>query len=808
MTHHQEVFHRNPVFSGVKLPKCQSTVTLQQRFPTITPTALDLAQRCLEMDPERRAQCSELLEHLLFTQDSFHIRFLDDLNTKIQKEHRENSTLPKITKTPGQETDKGDEKNCRGKDKKQPEDTDEKVNKEKIEKTKGKQPSKLSKTSRNTTESLMSTQPKTFGNKGIHNTVRYPMKNKPEKPIGAELKMELDISKSTKTFISKSAGETETAVNLKKKNFMTVKPKQESVVSSEPRKDLLQNVKDMDCCGPDPEVNMMKNRSFSKPEPSQEFAKSWSNPILKVSKLSKNSDTVSQSWSSPPKTPLELDTSFAPKSSQSNDHTVVSAPMMLHDTKSYKTSPAAELQPDRLETDTELRTSKSPKVLPKNQKTTTNSGPKTSASSGPMTTTNSAPKTTTNIPTSSSKTFSLDLSVQSHMEPRPANNTAALPTGTSDLKVEYTSRTFLKDSELTGDRDFRSCHGYLNPVTETPVATNLMSKTSDGSFKSSVPSFAAGQNTKIAKDERFSSTFVRTAVLKATDTQEKENQDDLVLLSVSNNSTANPVLKSTLKASGNSGGSESDASSLKVPHPKQNPLKTGSFNQPMSSSVIPKNQKMTLAPDPKKKSDKPDRKDTTISRDSTLSMSLDHKTSTGSFIVYKMDTSDLNEFDVGVPRSVTPSPPPPSSNPLPPPSSQSQMSSFSVFCTNNPAASDYLVQGAGLHPGTNSLRCVDKPRHCGGTYDRQAQQFPASQVPGSFPFQAAENSFISETAKNKSHVHFPDIRSPTLPELREKEGKHNKGAIKNPRKDKNLVSSSPPSEGQQGQNTDMNPTKL
>uniref|UniRef100_A0A8D3E0L4 Cyclin-dependent kinase-like 2 n=1 Tax=Scophthalmus maximus TaxID=52904 RepID=A0A8D3E0L4_SCOMX len=33
-------------------------------------------QSCLQMDPERRAHCSELLEHPLFTQDSFHTRYL------------------------------------------------------------------------------------------------------------------------------------------------------------------------------------------------------------------------------------------------------------------------------------------------------------------------------------------------------------------------------------------------------------------------------------------------------------------------------------------------------------------------------------------------------------------------------------------------------------------------------------------------------------------------------------------------------------------------------------------------------------
>uniref|UniRef100_A0A3B3YBX0 Cyclin-dependent kinase-like 2 n=1 Tax=Poecilia mexicana TaxID=48701 RepID=A0A3B3YBX0_9TELE len=42
--HHQELFYRNPVFSGVKLPECSKI-------------------------------CSDLLEHLLFTQDSFNIRY-------------------------------------------------------------------------------------------------------------------------------------------------------------------------------------------------------------------------------------------------------------------------------------------------------------------------------------------------------------------------------------------------------------------------------------------------------------------------------------------------------------------------------------------------------------------------------------------------------------------------------------------------------------------------------------------------------------------------------------------------------------
>uniref|UniRef100_UPI003AAE9088 cyclin-dependent kinase-like 2 n=1 Tax=Centroberyx gerrardi TaxID=166262 RepID=UPI003AAE9088 len=120
--HHQELFYRNPVFSGVRLPECSVRVPLEQRYPALTHTALDLAQRCLQMDPESRAQCSDLLQHPLFTHDSFHIRFMDELNAKIQQDQRENSTLPKITKATRREREEEEERTQRGKDKKQPEE--------------------------------------------------------------------------------------------------------------------------------------------------------------------------------------------------------------------------------------------------------------------------------------------------------------------------------------------------------------------------------------------------------------------------------------------------------------------------------------------------------------------------------------------------------------------------------------------------------------------------------------------------------------------------------------------------------------
>ncbi|XP_056299314.1 cyclin-dependent kinase-like 2 isoform X1 [Pseudoliparis swirei] len=294
---HQELFYRNPVFSGVRMPEHSCRVRLEQRFPAIAPVALDLAQSCLQMDPERRAQCSELQEHPLFTQDSFHIRFLDELNAKIQKDHRENSTFPKITKTRRRERSEGDDKRQGSKDKKQPEAVDEKVNRE----TKGKQPLKLSKTIRNTSEPLKATkQVKTLGAKTINNAAKTTaaMKGKPGKTT--ELRKEPQLFKSTKTLTSDSLEVAKTATDLKDDDAVAAESEHGKGASPEPRQDHLKTMdsKDRDSSGMHSsfsdcivssvtERNVEGIRRSSKSEPSQDFGKNHSNS--KVPNLSQSS---------------------------------------------------------------------------------------------------------------------------------------------------------------------------------------------------------------------------------------------------------------------------------------------------------------------------------------------------------------------------------------------------------------------------------------------------------------------------------------------------------------------------------------
>lgn len=155
-------------------------------------------------------------------------RVLDELNSKIQKDHRENSTLPKIAKNTRREKDEENNKNQKEKGKKQSEDlreraTKEKERNEKIPKPKGKQPSKPPRTSWNSSEPLVTTKPwKSSGAKISDNTAKTAatVKTKGKK----ELKKKAEASRTT---------ESRTEKNLKVPNMVASKPPPGEAASSE-----------------------------------------------------------------------------------------------------------------------------------------------------------------------------------------------------------------------------------------------------------------------------------------------------------------------------------------------------------------------------------------------------------------------------------------------------------------------------------------------------------------------------------------------------------------------------------------------
>ncbi|KAM7376940.1 hypothetical protein PAMA_013629 [Pampus argenteus] len=885
--HHQELFYRNPVFSGVRLPECPGKVLLEQRFAMITSTALDLAQDCLQMDPERRAQCSELLEHLLFTHDSFQIRFLDELNVKIQKDHRENSTLPKITKAPRREWDEQEERNRRGKDKK-PEHLDEKVIKEKKEKrekkeeekmakTKGKQPSKLSKTIRNTSEALTSTkQSKTLGGKVIDNAAKttVTMKSKLGKATGAELKKGIEISKLVKTLKSGSSEATKTATNLKN-NAVAAKPKHGDVASPEPREGHLKNIntKDTDSSCSDKAVPSENTTTKSKPqrscdsELSQEFGNSLNN--TKVPKTSKSLTTDYQNGISYPKAYLELpldDTKITLEIVSSNDHTLVTASTI---SKALMTS-TSEHQSDPSTLDKEQRNASGcPKVLslnPKPSKATSNSGTKMTSSSSHH-----------------SKTLNSDLSTQSstvHMETlkkgtinpklsktcltstaKPSNDTTCvsnkhskgLPIDREHTEVSITIKS-QKDNCNTPNKDIKKdpiclkmrptiktatnhiqiTHASRRDYKQDPESSESSSVHQQSTTKSKISKESKTTSTSMPNETAKSDTSVGTTIPKTLKVSDKENREDL-LLSLTISATTKSSVNQPSKFSRSSGNEQKHNSSqpetnmkfLKPPHGKSSvgvpktKLRTFSIHT-RSVTMTPKATEAEAS----KKSVNPERNHTTnISTTADLtSVTLialpDHRPSTKSSVFNSnMDTAELHKFEFSEntvpPPSPPPPPPPPSSTPLLlPPSSTPVLSSISAIATNSSAASDHLSLGSRLHAGTHSCRSIDKPRHHGGIYSRLTQQSLSNHVTGSLTAQVlsergvtAERSFLSDSCnldnsgsaavpKGKLDIHFPDLRSSVLPQLKGREGK-NGSVTKDQRKDKQHVPSVPPFEPQQ-----------
>ncbi|XP_068569933.1 cyclin-dependent kinase-like 3 [Cebidichthys violaceus] len=863
--HHQELFCRNPVFSGVTLPEYSAKVRLEQRFPTIAPAAQDLAQSCLQMDPERRAQCSELQEHPLFTQDSFHIRFLDELNAKIQKDHRENSTFPKITKTPRRERNERDDKNRQSKDKKQPEGVDEKVNKE----TKGKQPLKLSKTIRNTSEPLMSSkQAKTLGAKMISNAAKttVTMRGKAGKATGAELRKEAEISKSTKTDSLEVA---KTATDLKDSDTVAAEPKHGKVASPEPRQD---HVKTMDTKDRDSSSLHFNYSDYIVSSPSQDFGKSRNNSNSKVPKLSKSLTTDHPNGSLSPKASTtstidrtdthltqkmakistseylegasaavtskiansdQVETSLTFKASQpsSNDNVEVATPTIPSVTKPCKTSMTSE---HRSNMETKQRgTPECPKVLPSNFRP-----PKTTSNFGPKITQNN-----TSLSNSPSKTLTSDLSRQTStvfIEASPVHSTITLPKGTSNSLLSKTgSSSNTKPRNDTACVPIKPLRGLPDrDLTEVSIATKTQQDSCNTSNKdlkedhraggdykgspeffepSSVHQDFSTSKSKITSEFRTTSTSMSneipktntsggTTILKTLKVSDKENREDLAQsgsISATTKSLINQTSKvsrnSNIEQKSNSNEAESDAKPVKPPHFKS---LIGDHKKSTKSNTTMTLKKTTFPTEARKKRENPERDDTTNTStiaDSTSFTSTatpDPKASTRSSVFHNRDTADDDEFDFSVhPSSPPPPPPPPSSTPLIP-----------SFCVVSPAASDHLSLGAGFHSGTHSFRCVDHPRHHGGVYGRLS-----THITGSLSAQVSEKNLTSErpflsdrcnlgnsggisATKKKSDIHFPDLRSSVLPEVRGREGKHNKGTPKDQRKDKQPV---PPSEPEQ-----------
>lgn len=125
---HKEVFLRNPLFVGMRLPEVREISPLEKKFTRISPQSLELMKQCLRLDPDERPTCTQLIKHDFFSKDNFTTRFQNDLKQRIERENQGNPL-----KTPSDKDDddsKGNKKKKKAdnnKDSKASEDKKKKV---------------------------------------------------------------------------------------------------------------------------------------------------------------------------------------------------------------------------------------------------------------------------------------------------------------------------------------------------------------------------------------------------------------------------------------------------------------------------------------------------------------------------------------------------------------------------------------------------------------------------------------------------------------------------------------------------------
>uniref|UniRef100_T1J364 cyclin-dependent kinase n=1 Tax=Strigamia maritima TaxID=126957 RepID=T1J364_STRMM len=97
---HREKLSANPMFVGMKF-NTDREMGAAHKLSSVSVLATELIKLCLQLDPNDRSSCTQLLNHKYFIWDRFPEKFLFDLRQKLQKEFRKKSTFRKLLKSSG-----------------------------------------------------------------------------------------------------------------------------------------------------------------------------------------------------------------------------------------------------------------------------------------------------------------------------------------------------------------------------------------------------------------------------------------------------------------------------------------------------------------------------------------------------------------------------------------------------------------------------------------------------------------------------------------------------------------------------------
>ncbi|XP_067852291.1 cyclin-dependent kinase-like 2 isoform X2 [Heptranchias perlo] len=89
----KSLFSKNPTFAGVCLPDIQRPESPEKRLLRCNPLLTLLVKKCLQMDPDKRSSCTELLKHEYFTADGFSEKFIPEIQAQVLKDMKDNPLL-------------------------------------------------------------------------------------------------------------------------------------------------------------------------------------------------------------------------------------------------------------------------------------------------------------------------------------------------------------------------------------------------------------------------------------------------------------------------------------------------------------------------------------------------------------------------------------------------------------------------------------------------------------------------------------------------------------------------------------------
>ncbi|XP_064632319.1 cyclin-dependent kinase-like 2 isoform X4 [Lineus longissimus] len=87
---HREIFHKNPLFVGMRLPEVREVEPMEKKFPRLSSLSIDFMKQCLRLDANDRPTCSQLVKHEFFQKDGFAQRFMSEIKLKQQREQGNN----------------------------------------------------------------------------------------------------------------------------------------------------------------------------------------------------------------------------------------------------------------------------------------------------------------------------------------------------------------------------------------------------------------------------------------------------------------------------------------------------------------------------------------------------------------------------------------------------------------------------------------------------------------------------------------------------------------------------------------------